>query len=86
MSEGVQLLRTFRSAQERWRLDHGAYTADCTDLDVAVNPANFGQPTCFANGSVSVTRTGGAYTITATALEVYSLDIVNPYLQRYLPQ
>jgi type II secretory pathway pseudopilin PulG len=87
LSEGVQALKTLRSAQERWKLDHGTYTAtaDCTDLDVTVNPTNFGAPTCGADGSVSITRTGGAYTVTASAAEVYTCAACSAYLNRYLP-
>ena len=85
LSEGVQVLKTYRGAQERWRLDRGVYTADCTDLDVTLTPTNFNAPTCAADGSVSIQRTGGAYTVTASATEVYTCGACTIYLQRYLP-
>jgi prepilin-type N-terminal cleavage/methylation domain-containing protein len=85
LGEGVQLLRALRAAEDRWNLDHGAYTNDCNDLDITVAPTNFNAPTCANNGSVSIQRTGGAYTLTATAANVYSCAGCTAYLTRYLP-
>jgi general secretion pathway protein G len=87
LSEGVQILKTYRSAQDRWNLDHAAFTNDCNDLDVTLTPTNFNAPTCVNDGSVSIQRTGGAYTITATAANVYSCAGAGctAYLNRYLP-
>ena len=85
LSEGVQILKSFRLAQERWNLDHGAFTNDCTDLDVTFTPTGFNQPTCAADGSVSIARTGGAYSITVSAANVYSCAACSGYLKHYLP-
>jgi type IV pilus assembly protein PilE len=91
LSEAVQILKSYRGAEERWLLDHGAYTADCTDLDVAATPSNFDVPTCAANGVVSIQRTGGAYTVTATPpvtagqKDTYNCAACSAFLNRYLP-
>jgi prepilin-type N-terminal cleavage/methylation domain-containing protein len=85
LGEGVQVLKAFRSAQERWNLDHGVYTNDCNNLDLTVNPTNFDVPTCAANGSVSIQRKGGGYTVTADATNAYTCGACSAYLKRYLP-
>lgn len=73
LSEGISAIESFHAAQMRYALEHsGAYTNNCTLLDIDITPKNFGAPVCAASGSVSMTRNGGAYTVTETIAGVFS--------------
>jgi prepilin-type N-terminal cleavage/methylation domain-containing protein len=88
LGEGVQILKTFRGAQERYNLDHSRYADDCDLLDVVLTPTNFDTLTCANDGSVTIRRIGGAYTVSVTAANAYSCTgtcAASPYLLRYLP-
>jgi type II secretory pathway pseudopilin PulG len=87
LSEGIQTLRTLRSAEERWRMDHGSYATSCSDLDVDVNPSNFSPPDCNAGcaGCISIRRSTNTYTIAVNTSEVYTCAGCSVYLTRYLP-
>jgi prepilin-type N-terminal cleavage/methylation domain-containing protein len=85
IGEAVQVLSAYRGAQERWRLDHSTYTADCSDLDVTVTPRNFNAPTCANDGSVSIQRSNGAYTIAVNVANAFSCTGCTAGMTRYLP-
>jgi prepilin-type N-terminal cleavage/methylation domain-containing protein len=86
LGEGVHALQVFHAAQLRYNLDHSPnYANDCDLLDVTLAPANFNPPTCAATGSVSIQRTGGAYTLTVNLANAYSCAGCSVYLNRYLP-
>ncbi len=87
VSEGVSLAGLYFDAQQRYFLDHSAYTANCALLDIAVTPKFFNAPTCAASGSiVSIQRTGGAYTITVSSAGVYACAACTANQRQYLPK
>jgi prepilin-type N-terminal cleavage/methylation domain-containing protein len=63
-SEAFSLLETLHAAERRYELEKSAYTDDCDLLDIDVVPKNFQAPACEADGDVSLTKIGGAYTVT----------------------
>ncbi len=76
--EAVGLLSTLRGAQARYFLERGAYAGgDCSVLDVDLTARNFNlPPTCTAGtGAVSLTRTGGAYTVTFSIAGVFTCPL-----------
>jgi type IV pilus assembly protein PilE len=68
-SRAVTVVRSFHTAQERYRLDNAGYAAACGSLDVSVNlSGEFDTLTCLATGAVSVRRSSGkctGYVLTA---------------------
>ena len=73
-SEAFSASETLHSAQKRYELEHGTgvFTNNCALLDVDIAPRNFGAPACTAVGSVSMSRNGGAYTITKNIAGTFS--------------
>ena len=65
-AEAFSALETLHAAEKRYELEHGTgvFTNNCALLDVDMAPKNFAAPVCAATGNVSMTRTGGTYTIT----------------------
>ncbi|MBF0595310.1 MAG: prepilin-type N-terminal cleavage/methylation domain-containing protein [Candidatus Omnitrophica bacterium] len=69
-SEGLSAAQAVYASQMRYSLDHGgAYSDDCSLLDLTVKTANFtNPPTCSSSNNplVSLSRSNGAYTISVT--------------------
>ena len=88
-SEGVSAGQVLFGAQQRYYLDHDAYTADCADLDVDLTPKNFTVSCSTTDPIVSVVRSDGSYTIEVSVVPagaLFSCTGCNAALMRQLPQ
>lgn len=95
ISEGVNVLTTYRGAQMRYSLDHNAFTATCSDLDISITPKNFNNIACSAPALtggdavlVTVDRLNGpyAYTVRVSRDGVFSCPSCGNDLLRRLPK
>jgi type IV pilus assembly protein PilE len=69
-AEGTYILGTLLSAQERYFLEHSAFTNNLADLDVTIpTPKYFAAPNVYSTCTNSdqcatIVRSGGLYTLT----------------------
>ncbi len=88
-AEAISAAQLLHASEARYSLEHnGAYSTDCTTLDVDVTPQNYTAPDCNTGsvaGNIGITRTGGAYTLYVSTAGAYTCPSCTASLKKLCP-